>query len=52
MKVWWLIGYNCLSLRVKMGIMESDLSIKTLDPSMVVVLKKAAIFVQGKEKGN
>ena len=50
MKVWWLIGYNCLSLRVKMGIMQSDLSIKALDPSMVVVLKKAAIFVKEKKK--
>ena len=30
--------------------MQSDLSIKALDPSMVVVLKKAAIFVKEKKK--
>ena len=33
-----------------MGIIQSDLSIKALDPSMVVVLKKAAIFVKEKKK--
>ena len=30
--------------------MQSNLSVKTLDPSMVVVLKKAAIFVKEKKK--
>ena len=30
--------------------MQSDLSIKSLDPSMVMVLKKAAIFVKEKKK--
>ena len=30
--------------------MQSDLSIKALDPSMVVVLKKATIFVKEKKK--
>ena len=33
-----------------MGIMQFDLSIKALDLSMIVVLKKAAIFVKEKKK--
>ena len=33
-----------------MSIIQSDFSIKALDPSMVMVLKKAAIFVKEKKK--